>query len=236
MPSQPPPASPSPPARALMSVSHACACKHLSLGCFSHRAHPRGALCQALPPPSLPIPWLCLAAGLHPYCSADGGAAPFLGKPSPGGGARGWMCCCWWWVPDGTVWDEELLLGAITVAWGWGQATWGPVLHPGAGPGTGTLRPARFTGHLPCTKASLFCSQPRHTVALAPAAHRPVLWLSGFGAGSDACRPWQCSPGSRAASSLTLPRRHPQLGVGGSWAFSCHGPRSGPCCIHPPAS
>lgn len=87
-----------------------------------------------------------------------------------------------------------------------------------------------------CTKASSFCSLPWHMVALASAAPRPALCPWGFGAGSDACSPWQCLPGSRVASSLTPPHRHPWLGVGGSWAFSCHGPRSSPCCIHPPAS
>lgn len=89
-------------------------------------------------PLSLPVPWPChlpMARLLPP-----------LASPRPRVGARGWMCCCWQWVPGGAVWDEELLLGATTVAWGLGQATWGPVLRPGAGlagqEGTGTLRPA----------------------------------------------------------------------------------------------
>lgn len=54
---------------------------------------------------SLPVLWPCPAA-----------------RPRPSVGARGWMCRCWWRVPDGAVWDEELLL--------WGH-------HGGLGMGTG---------------------------------------------------------------------------------------------------
>lgn len=156
VPSQPPPASPSPPARALTSVSHICACKRLFLGCFSRRALPQGCT----------QPGPCLSWG---HAQLQG---PFPGQalapvwvPGAGCAAAGGRClmeqcgmrsCCF---------------GATT--WRWGPATWGPVLHPGAAlvgqESIGTFRPACFTGH------SLVCSQPQDMVALVPAVPRHGL-------------------------------------------------------------
>lgn len=90
------------------------------------------------------------------------------------------MCHCRRCVPDEAVWNKELLLGAVTVAWGQEQGVWRPVLFPDAGltgqDGMDSLRPVNFSGCSPCTTASLLCSQPWHIVVLAPLAHpRPGL-------------------------------------------------------------
>lgn len=158
VPSQPPPASPSPPARALTSVSHICACKHLSLGCFSCRALPQGC--------TLPGP--CLSCGHARLQDLAPVWVPGAGCAAAGGGCLMEQCgmrsCCF---------------GATTVAWGWGPAMWGPVLHPGAGlvgqESIVTFRPVCFTGRSLCNQASLVCSQPQDMVALAPAVPRHGL-------------------------------------------------------------
>lgn len=56
-----------------------------------------------------------------------------------------------------------------------------------------------------------------HRVVLPHTVPRPGLWPVELEAGSDALSPLQHLPGSRAASRLTSPGRHPHLGAGGSW-------------------
>lgn len=103
VPSQSPPASPSAPARALMSVSRICACKHLSSGCFSHGALPQGC---ALPGPASPCPYLSRGHAISrwPGCSPPWQALALVWVPGAGCAAAGNGClveqcgmrsCCW---------------------------------------------------------------------------------------------------------------------------------------------
>lgn len=180
---------------------------------------PSPGVCSARPclPLSLPVLWPCLAAGLRPCCSADGRAAPSLSKRLPRCGCQGLDVP----LPGGAAWMEELLLGAITVAWGWGQATWGPVLHPGAGlaeqEGTGTLRPGCFSGRSPCTKASSFCSQSQHTWPwlLLP----PGLGSGHWGLGLALMPP---APGSACLGAELLPASLLHVGTRG-WGLEAVG-------------
>lgn len=86
MPSKPPPASPSPPARALMSAVSVLA-NTFPWAASLTGSFPRGVLCRALPALSLPVLWLCLAVGLYPCCPSEA-------NPRPSVCARGQMFRC----------------------------------------------------------------------------------------------------------------------------------------------
>lgn len=108
-------------------------------------------------------------------------------------------------MPDRAVWNKELLFGAITVAWGQEQGTWGPVLLLVAGltgqDGTDSPRPVNFPGCSSCSTASGSALSPG-TRCPGSSCAQAGLCLPGFGALADVLSPWQHSPASRAAPAL----------------------------------
>lgn len=113
---------------------------------------------------------------------------------------------------------------------------WGPVLLQDAGltgqDSTDSLKPVNFTGCSSCTTASSQCSQPWHRsrlllpTGLDPAHQGLGLLLMSTAWGSTHLQ----------AGLLQPCFSYPWPGVRSSWAFSCCGSRSSPCCIQPPAS
>lgn len=147
------------------------------------------------------------------------------------------MCRCWRWVPDGAVWDEELLLGTITVAWGRGQAE----------DLCCTLVLARQGRRARVLKGQHVSLAARP----APKPHRSVLshstwwpWLPlppGLGSGHQglglALMP--PAPSSACLGAELLPASLLHIGTHG-WGLEAVGlspavvPGAALCCIHPP--
>lgn len=108
-------------------------------------------------------------------------------------------------MPDGAVWNKELLLGAITVAWGQEYGMWGPVLLLDTGltgqDGMGSLKASKFHWLLTLQHSLI-------TVLSALAHGGPGSCCPPrFGAVADVHSPWQHSPASRAAPDLLFHTR-----------------------------
>lgn len=197
---------PSPPAKALMSVSRICACKPCSLGCFSYGVLPRPSIPAAL----LQVPGAaagCAAAASG--CCVVSGSVPAL--------------------PNGAAWGPLLKPGD-------GDSCMGSVLWPSTRLAeqkvTGTLRAASFTGCLPCSTSSLFFTQLQRTVTLGFTTPRPGSGCQCLGITRTPTAP-VVPPGSQDVPSTAPPHSALGLGVGGRRACSCHSPREQPL-LHPP--